>query len=137
MRPNPVEETFEQWVTNRFGRRLYETFFATYTQKVWGIPGSEIRADWAAQRIKGLSVSSALRQALVGGSTVKSLTREFLYPRLGRRPDVGTPGRAVERGGGRVHLEAPVTAIHHDGTRVTHVEMTRGGDQSVSSRPRT
>jgi len=131
LRPSPVEDTFEQWVTNRFGRRLYQTFFATYTQKVWGIPGSEIRADWAAQRIKGLSVSSALRQALVGGSTVKSLTREFLYPRLGVGQLWERLADAVQRGGGRLHLEAPVTAIHHDGARVTHVEITRGGVSSV------
>src|SRR5688500_7126444 len=54
--PSKVEETFEQWVTNRFGRRLYEIFFKTYTEKVWGIPCSEIRAEWAAQRIQGLSL---------------------------------------------------------------------------------
>ncbi|MFQ5679996.1 MAG: NAD(P)-binding protein, partial [Gemmatimonadota bacterium] len=50
-RPSPVEENFEQWVSNRFGRRLYEMFFKTYTEKVWGIPCTEIRAEWAAQRI--------------------------------------------------------------------------------------
>jgi protoporphyrinogen oxidase len=131
LRPYPVEDTFEQWVTNRFGRRLYETFFATYTQKVWGIPGSEIRADWAAQRIKGLSVSSALRQAIVGDSTVKSLTREFLYPRLGVGQLWERLAERVERGGGRVRLESPVTAFHHDGSRVTHVEVTRAGTRSV------
>src|SRR5688572_26080400 len=51
IRPSRVEENFEQWVTNRFGRRLYEIFFKTYTEKVWGIPCTEIRAEWAAQRI--------------------------------------------------------------------------------------
>ncbi len=131
LRPHPVEETFEQWVTNRFGRRLYETFFATYTYKVWGIPGNEIRADWAAQRIKGLSVSSALRQAIVGGSAVKSLTREFLYPRLGVGQMWERLADRVTGAGGRVHLESPVTTFHHDGTRVTHVEVTRAGARSV------
>ncbi len=59
-RPYPVEENFEQWVTNRFGKRLYEIFFKTYTEKVWGIPCTEIRAEWAAQRIQGLSLAKAI-----------------------------------------------------------------------------
>lgn len=56
----PEEETFEQWVSNRFGRRLYETFFRTYTEKVWDIPCHKIQADWAAQRIRGLSLIKAV-----------------------------------------------------------------------------
>ena len=56
-RPHPVEENFEQWVTNRFGKRLYQIFFKTYTEKVWGMPCTEIRAEWAAQRIQGLSLA--------------------------------------------------------------------------------
>ena len=59
-KPYPVEENFEQWVTNRFGKRLYEIFFKTYTEKVWGIPCTEIRAEWAAQRIQGLSLARAI-----------------------------------------------------------------------------
>jgi len=58
------EKTFEQWVSNRFGYRLYNIFFKTYTEKVWGIPCSEISADWAAQRIKNLSLKQAVRNAL-------------------------------------------------------------------------
>ena len=58
--PYPRENTFEEWVTNRFGRRLFRTFFKTYTEKVWGIPCHEIRAEWAAQRIKGLSLARAI-----------------------------------------------------------------------------
>lgn len=60
IRPLPEENTFEQWVINRFGQKLYETFFKTYTEKVWGIPCHLIQADWAAQRIKGLSLTTAL-----------------------------------------------------------------------------
>ena len=60
---HPVEENFEQWVTNRFGKRLYEIFFKTYTEKVWGIPCTEIRAEWAAQRIQGLSLAKAILNA--------------------------------------------------------------------------
>ncbi len=58
--PASAEENFEQWVSNRFGRRLYRIFFKTYTEKVWGIPCTEIRAEWAAQRIQGLSLARAL-----------------------------------------------------------------------------
>ena len=57
VRPHPEEENFEQWVTNRFGGRLFWHFFKTYTEKVWGIPCNEIRADWAAQRIQKLSLA--------------------------------------------------------------------------------
>ncbi len=84
--PSKIEENFEQWVTNRFGRRLYETFFKTYTEKVWGIPCTEIRAEWAAQRIQGLSLARAILSAasLNKRSTkIKTLINEFQYPRLG------------------------------------------------------
>ena len=87
--PTADESTFEQWVCNRFGRRLYEIFFKTYTEKVWGIPCNEISADWAAQRIKNLSLTEALRNALIGkgvakdGQVITTLIDEFQYPRLG------------------------------------------------------
>src|SRR5947207_5442191 len=85
-RPYPVEETFEQWVTNRFGKRLYEIFFKTYTEKVWGIPCREIRAEWAAQRIQGLSLARAILNATAlhtRMNPIRSLIHEFQYPRLG------------------------------------------------------
>ena len=61
--PKGKEESFEQWVSNRFGKRLYELFFKSYTEKLWGVPTTEIRAEWAAQRIKGLSFFSAAKAA--------------------------------------------------------------------------
>ena len=73
--PRRPEKSFEDWVTNRFGRRLYEIFFETYTEKVWGVPGSEISADWASQRIQNLDLSKALRAALLrrhGGALAKT-----------------------------------------------------------------
>jgi len=94
--PNHEETTFEEWVSNRFGYRLYEIFFKTYTEKVWGIPCTEISADWAAQRIKNLSLKEALRNAFFGlkedrdGSALTSLIEQFHYPRLG-------PGMMWER----------------------------------------
>ncbi len=84
---NPVN--FEQWVSNEFGERLYRTFFKTYTEKVWGIPCSEISADWAAQRIKGLSLSSAIFNALFPHKNlrkdklIKTLIDSFRYPKHG------------------------------------------------------
>ena len=77
-------ETFEDWVTERFGRRLYEAFFRSYTEKVWGIPGSEIRAEWAAQRIRNFSLFLAMLTILgLRRSHVTTLIEEFRYPRLG------------------------------------------------------
>ena len=77
-------ETFEDWVTERFGRRLYDAFFRSYTEKVWGIPGSEIRSEWAAQRIKNFSLVAAVLDILkLRRGHVTTLIEEFLYPRLG------------------------------------------------------
>jgi predicted dehydrogenase len=77
-------ETFEEWVTTRFGRRLYDAFFRSYTEKVWGIPGSEIRSLWAAQRIKNFSLGKAILSMLgLQREHVTTLIEEFRYPRLG------------------------------------------------------
>ena len=87
--PERDERSFEAWVTNRFGSRLYEIFFKTYTEKVWGMPCSEISADWAAQRIKNLSLLEAVRAAWLGtgsdgdGEVITTLIERFHYPRLG------------------------------------------------------
>ena len=83
-------QNFEDWVTNQFGKRLFNIFFKTYTEKVWGIPCKEISADWAAQRIKGLSLSSAVWNALFKpsgkkckGDVIKTLIDSFRYPKRG------------------------------------------------------
>lgn len=84
---NPTN--FEDWVVNQFGQRLFNIFFRTYTEKVWGIPCNEISADWAAQRIKGLSLSSAIWNALFKskpskkGDVIKTLIDSFRYPKQG------------------------------------------------------
>ena len=131
--PSRTEETFEQWVTNRFGRRLYQIFFQTYTEKVWGIPCTEISADWAAQRIKNLSLREALRHALLGsgqardGRLITTLMDQFHYPRLG-------PGMMWER------CEALLTAqgsktLH--GIRVERLRHRRGRIECVYGRTDT
>ena len=124
MSPHPVEENFEQWVSNRFGERLYRIFFKTYTEKVWGIPCTEIRAEWAAQRIQGLSLARAILSATSlqrRAPAIKTLIQQFKYPRLG-------PGQMWERCaervielGGTVLLNNRVTAMETDGNRVTAV----------------
>ena len=128
LRPKGQEENLEQWVSNRFGRRLYELFFRTYTEKVWGVPCTEIRAEWAAQRIKGLSFMSAAKSALLGnrGNEVKSLIKEFHYPRFGPGQMWDTMSAEIEALGGEVRLESPVTRLDVEDGRVTGVEA--GGE---------
>ena len=106
-------ETFEQWVTQRFGRRLFELFFRSYTEKVWGVPTSEIRAEWAAQRIRGLSLWRAAASALgAGGGGRPQPDRGVPLPAPRPRADVGADGgRRSSPRGGEVVLDAPVSAI--------------------------
>lgn len=124
-------ETFEEWVTSKFGRRLYDAFFRSYTQKLWGIPGSEIRALWAAQRIKNFSLAKAILN-IVGlrRDHVTTLIEEFRYPRLG-------PGQMWERfaakaeaDGVPVHLKQRCTALKHSEGRIESVVMRSNGDQT-------
>ena len=82
LKPKREIKSFEDWVVNAFGRRLYEIFFRSYTEKVWGIPCSEISADWAAQRIKDLSIGALVKRALTfrkktGGPVIKTLIDRF------------------------------------------------------------
>ena len=85
--PIRPERSFRDWVSNRFGDKLYRIFFKTYTEKVWGMPCDQISADWASQRIRGLSlrtaVWAALRRQAPDEDPVKTLIDEFDYPRLG------------------------------------------------------
>jgi protoporphyrinogen oxidase len=122
------EETYEEWVTSRFGRRLFELFFKTYTEKVWGVGTDELRAEWAAQRIADLSPISALRAALPGGGEPpKSLIEEFRYPRLGPGQMWEEMARRVERDGGEIRLGAAVEALEHKGGELTAVRA--GGER--------
>ena len=111
--PYPEENNLEEWVSNRFGRRLYRTFFQTYTEKVWGIPCTEIQADWAAQRIKGLSLRGALQHAILGDSEETSLIHAFDYPRLGPGMLWERCAERVEALGGQVELETEVVRLGH------------------------
>jgi protoporphyrinogen oxidase len=133
-RRNKVDESFEDWVTNRFGKRLFELFFKSYTEKLWGVSTTEIRAEWAAQRIKGLSFSTAAKAAFFGnkGNKVKSLISEFNYPRFGPGQMWDAMTAAIEREGGSVRLSAPVSRIELAGGRVVEVVA---GDRSYELPP--
>ncbi len=114
--PSRIEENLEQWVTNRFGWRLYSIFFKTYTEKVWGIPCTEIRAEWAAQRIQGLSLVKAVLSAAnlqKRSDTIKTLINEFQYPRLG-------PGQMWEMTADRLKTMGSEIRFEH---RVKTVEV--------------
>jgi protoporphyrinogen oxidase len=128
IRPIQPERSVEDWVTNRFGRLLFEIFFKTYTEKVWGIPTSKISADWAAQRIQALSLWGAVWNALFGplmkaaggrGAIVKTLIDRFRYPRLGPGQMWEAARDRIEHGGGGVHMDRRVVRIEHDETSIT------------------
>jgi protoporphyrinogen oxidase len=110
--PKGREDNFEQWVSNRFGKRLYQHFFKTYTEKVWGVPTTELRSEWAAQRIKGLSFFSAAKAAFFGNKdNIKSLISEFHYPRFGPGQMWETMADEIIAAGGEVRLNTPVTKL--------------------------
>ncbi len=145
LRPSPTEDNLEQWVSNRFGRRLYEIFFKTYTEKVWGMPCTEIRAEWAAQRIQNLSLGKAIISAasLNRRSTkIKSLINEFRYPRLGPGQMWEAARDRIESMGGRVLLRHKVRGVEMRRDRVVAVraetpagERRIAGDHFISTMP--
>ena len=113
-------ETFEDWVIDRFGRYLYEIFFKSYTEKVWGVPCAQISADWAAQRIKGLSLATAVCNALSknGRGEIKTLADEFIYPRFGAGQVYATMADKIKRQGGNVVTGACVCNLRRHGNHV-------------------
>jgi protoporphyrinogen oxidase len=145
LRPHAPETSFRHWVSNRFGARLFETFFRSYTEKVWGISTDELDAEWAVQRIKNLSLGSAVMGALIKpGTRIVSLIEQFHYPRLGPGMMWETMRRRVEEMGGEVHLGAEVVEIQREGGRVTGVTVsgpdgrrTLAASHVVSSMPIT
>ena len=130
--PIRPENTFEQWITNRFGYRLYKIFFKTYTEKVWGIPCSEISSEWAAQRIKGLSLFSALKNALLkkphaDKNVIKTLINSFHYPKMGPGMMWEKVREIVEEGLCRVHMSSGIEKIYWDHDRILAVDTYNSG----------
>jgi protoporphyrinogen oxidase len=126
IRPPKDQTHFEGWVTARFGRRLYSIFFKTYTEKVWGLPATVIQADWAAQRIKNLSLFKAVVNAMKPRrkqTDVTSLIEEFQYPRFGPGMMWERCAELVVKYGGTVTMNTAVTAIHRGARGVTAVTV--------------
>ena len=127
-------ENIEQLIINRFGRELYNIFFKSYTEKVWGVPCSQISADWGEQRIKDLSVSRAVAHYLKGlfkrqgdlrqKDTSTSLIERFMYPKFGPGQMWEEAARVVCEKGGQIHFGQIVTAVKTDGSRVVAVRAT-------------
>ncbi len=131
-RVNPPKDqtTFEGWVAARFGWRLYRHFFKTYTEKVWGYPGSQIQADWAAQRIKNLNLLNAVKNAMFpekGQRRITTLIDQFEYPRLGPGMMWERCRDKVEAAGSKVIMNAAVTRLKREGGRVTSVTSVTDG----------
>lgn len=132
--PFEQEQTFEQWVTNRFGKRLFEIFFKAYTEKVWGISTSELKAEWAAQRIKDLSLKTAIVSMFIKPkNTIKTLIEEFQYPRLGPGMLWERVRQKIEEHQGTVLLNSKVTRIYRQGNCLCGVEISRDGKSEVIS----
>jgi protoporphyrinogen oxidase len=138
LRPIAEPRTFHEWVRNQFGERLFSIFFKTYTEKVWGMPCDEISADWAAQRIKGLSLGGAVLNALArtfrrsakaapGAPVVKTLIESFQYPRKGPGMMWDAAARKTREGGGEVLMDRSLEAMTYDAeTGLWTVTAVRG-----------
>jgi protoporphyrinogen oxidase len=129
--PIRPEVSFADWITNRFGRRLYEQFFRTYTEKVWGMPCEAISAEWAAQRIRGLSLRTAVLHMLGAhrraAPSVRTLIDEFEYPRQGPGMMWDAFGERIRDGGSRIDLRSTVVALAHGGGRIVSLDVEREG----------
>jgi len=119
------DATFEGWIINRFGKRLYNIFFKTYTEKVWAIACRNISADWAKERIAGLSLRVAIQKALLGmrHNAPKTLCENFLYPRTGPGEFCERLKKQAETMNTQFMLNKTVTGIKHDSARVTSLEL--------------
>lgn len=133
--PSKEEETFEQWVSNRFGKHLFKIFFKTYTEKVWGISCNEISAEWAGQRVKGLSLMTALKAALLRNQSshkekkkvIKTLIEEFDYPKFGPGMMWKEMVDRIHGNGSQVLLGREVDGIRWAGSKVEAVEVRQNG----------
>jgi protoporphyrinogen oxidase len=131
--PRQPEINLEDFLVNHFGDKLYRTFFKDYTEKVWGVPCSEISAQWGAQRIKGLSISRALKHAILKPfkagddvaqkGTETSLIERFLYPKFGPGQMWEEAAEQIIRYGGEIHLGQRIVGIYRHGDSVSAVDV--------------
>jgi protoporphyrinogen oxidase len=137
MFPVKPEISFEDWITNRFGKRLFNTFFKTYTEKVWGIPCHEISADWAAQRIKGLSLIATIKNALLATQTknksdiIKTLIDAFDYPEKGPGQMWEMVAESIQSRGSSLKMKSSVEKIHWQESKVTALEINTDGQKEL------
>jgi len=137
--PVKPEDTFEDWVSNRFGKRLYNIFFKTYTEKVWGIPCSELSAEWAAQRIKGLSLLSAVKSALITkqaknkGDVIKTLIDAFDYPEKGPGMMWEMVAEQIQTRGSSLKLASSVEKVFWEKGKVQALEISANGQKEIVS----
>ena len=126
------EKTLEDFYINRFGKRLYRLFFEDYTRKVWGKHPSQLGADWGSQRVKGLSIKSLLKNALLKPFRVKSISQKevetslidnFLYPKYGPGQLWTLVADEVKRSGGEVCMQQKVVAINIEKNRVQSIDV--------------
>jgi len=135
-------ETFEAWVVDRFGRRLFEMFFKTYSEKLWGISCKELDSDFAAQRIKKFSMGSAIK-SLLGLDRQKhhTLVDTFAYPVGGTGMVYERMARDIRAAGGKIHLNRPVECVVHENRKVKAVKPRDGAvepfDHVISTMPIT
>jgi protoporphyrinogen oxidase len=137
-RVNPIKnpKTFEEWVVNKFGHKLFTIFFKSYSEKLWGIPCSRIDADWAAQRIKKFSLWEAVKSAIIGDKQKKhkTLVDQFAYPKYGTGTFYEKQVKYIESKGGKVYFNAPVKKIVRDETgKAVGVELVFSHDKQNST----
>ncbi|MBD3286389.1 FAD-dependent oxidoreductase [candidate division WOR-3 bacterium] len=132
---NRREASFENWVVHRFGRALYEFNFENYTRKVWGMEPSVLSADWAALRIKGLSLGKVVKEFFARKADIATLVDRFLYPRHGIGQISHFLQKAAEERGSRVHLGSEVVKVRHDGKRVTSVTARDTKGRTTTKKP--
>lgn len=133
------ELTLEDFFINRFGRKLYLQFFKEYTEKVWGVPCSEISADWGAQRVKSLSILSAVLHACKDAlgldknkKVQTSLIEQFIYPKFGPGQMWEVVARQIEAMGGRIVMETNVSGISIENDRVVSVTISDKNGQKTT-----
>lgn len=138
-----AEETFESWVVERFGRRLFEIFFKTYSEKLWGIACDRLDADFAAQRIKKLSFAEVVKNAFGKGgkNKHKTLVEAFAYPHEGSGVVYQRMADAVENAGGQIFYRTPVNRVVAEKQKVVGLEIGDGEfrayEQIISTMPLT
>lgn len=140
--PSKEEKNLEQFFTNRFGKVLYQTFFKSYTEKVWGVSCSQISADWGAQRVKGLSIAKAIQhiikkifafnsRSLAQKDIETSLIERFLYPKHGPGQLWEEVAEQIKARGGEIHLNSNIQSLLSDKNRINAVEVSHSNTEKI------